>query len=225
MRVPSTLSSDVLGVIGLKNTVRLRSSIVRPASPQRLAATPNAKGSSCELPYPSESDFFTYATDSCPANANGYAGDIEVDADIETSLAVAPDARQIDVYNAPNDETGQTSLGEWAVIARQDSADTISSSWGECENDVSAGYVQAENVLFEQMAMQGQSVFGGSGDTGALDCIETDGTTVQNTGDPPSQPRMTSVGGTPLEARIRAPTTSLAADRASRSLTTTASSR
>jgi subtilase family serine protease len=287
VRVPSTLSGDVLGVVGLKNTVRLRSAIARQGSPERFRASTSAKGSSCELPYPSESDFFAYANgatlalgygggpacsgltpsqvdavygapkagqdakgsgvtvglfelsayrksdistyaqqfygssfqpplrninvdggplnpvcpsaDSCPPSFNGYSGDIEVDADIETSLAVAPDAQQIDVYNAPNDETGQTSLDEWAVIASQDRADTISSSWGECENDVSAGYVQAENVLFEQMAMQGQSVFGASGDTGALDCIETDGTTVQNTDDPPSQPWMTSVGGTSLE--------------------------
>ena len=79
-------------------------------------------------------------------------------ADIENTLAVAKDSHVI-VYNAPNDETGQTELDEYTTIANQDRADTISSSWGTCENDVTAGYVQAENTVFEQMAFQGQSVF------------------------------------------------------------------
>lgn len=73
------------------------------------------------------------------------------------------------------------------------------SSWAVCENDVTAGYVEAENTVFEQMAMQGQSVFGAVGDTGAFSCIRSDGTTIVNVLDPPSQPSVTSVGGTSFE--------------------------
>jgi subtilase family serine protease len=138
--------------------------------------------------------------DSCPADANGYSGDIEVDADIEMSLEVAPDVNHLIVYNAPNDETGQTELAEYTTIANQDAASTISSSWGVCENDVSASYVEAENTVFEQMAAQGQSVFSSSGDTGAFGCIRSDGTTIVDTGDPSSQPWVTSVGGTSFES-------------------------
>jgi subtilase family serine protease len=138
--------------------------------------------------------------DTCPANANGYSNDVEVDADIETSLAVAPDVNHLIVYNAPNDDTGQTELDEYTTIANQDTASTISSSWGVCENDVSAGYAEAENTLFEQMAAQGQSVFSSSGDTGAFGCIRSDTTTVVNVGDPSSQPWVTSVGGTSFES-------------------------
>jgi subtilase family serine protease len=65
-----------------------------------------------------------------------------------------------------------------------------------CERDVSAAYAQAENVVFEQMAAQGQSAFGAEGDTGAFSCIRSDGTTGLAVLDPPSQPWMTSVGGT-----------------------------
>jgi kumamolisin len=54
-------------------------------------------------------------------------------------------------------------------------------------------------VIFEQMALQGQSVFGAAGDTGAFSCIRSDGTTIANVLDPPSQPWVTSVGGTSLE--------------------------
>jgi hypothetical protein len=140
------------------------------------------------------------AGDSCSANFNGFAGDIEVDADIEMQLAIAPDVKNLIVYNAPNDQTGQTSLDEWTAIANADQAESVSSSWAVCENDVTSGYVQAENTVFEQMAMQGQSTFGAEGDTGAFSCIRSDGTTITNVLDPPSQPFVTSVGGTSLES-------------------------
>jgi subtilase family serine protease len=138
--------------------------------------------------------------DSCPADANGFSGDIEVDADIENQLAIAPNVKDEIVYNAPNDETGQTELDEWTAIANDDQAETVSSSWAVCENDVTASYAQAENTVFEQMALQGQSVFGAEGDTGAFSCIRSDGTDIVNVLDPPSQPFVTSVGGTSLES-------------------------
>jgi subtilase family serine protease len=78
-------------------------------------------------------------------------------------------------------------------------ADSISSSWAVCENDITAGYAQAENTIFRQMAAQGQAVFGGDGDTGAFGCIRSDGTTIPNLIDPPSQPWVTAVGGTSFE--------------------------
>jgi kumamolisin len=139
------------------------------------------------------------AGDTCPAQYNGYSSDIEVDADIEMSLEVAPDVNHLIVYNAPNDYTGQTELDEYTTIANQDAASTISSSWGECENDAGAAYAQAENTIFEQLAAQGQSLFSSSGDTGAFGCIRSDSTTVVNVNDPASQPWVTSVGGTSFE--------------------------
>ena len=139
----------------------------------------------------------------CPSGDTcfpGYDGDIEVDADIQMQLAISPDARNILVYNAPNDETGQTELDEYTQIAKDDRADVVSSSWSVCEQDVSAGYAQAENEIFEQMALQGQSMFGAEGDTGAFSCIRSDGSTGLAVLDPPSQPWVTSVGGTSLES-------------------------
>jgi subtilase family serine protease len=292
VELPSTISRDVLGVVGLTNTVRMHTMLARQANPQLRLGKAAARGSSadasCETGYVTSAELFNYVTngvgfsygygggpgcsgltpsqvnsvygaphvgasgkgagvtlglfelsayqlsdidtwahefygpdynppmhniivdggpldpicpagDQCPAEYNGYSGDIEVDADIEVSLAVAPDARSIEMYEAPNDYTGQTELDEYTAIADQDTAETVSSSWASCENDVSSGYVQAENTIFEQMAMQGQSMFGAEGDDGAFECIRSDGTTVQNVLDPPSQPWVTSVGGTSLE--------------------------
>jgi subtilase family serine protease len=141
-------------------------------------------------------------TSQCPAGDScyyGYGGDIEVEADIEQDLTIAPDANSILVYNAPNDTTGATELDEYATIANQDIADSVSSSWAICEPDAGLAYAEAENVLFEQMAAQGQSMFSSAGDTGAFECIR-DGTFSDYAPlqalDPASQPWVTSTGGT-----------------------------
>jgi len=285
--VPKALASKMYGVIGLTNTVREQSNIIRAphATAKRSSAHPAADPPACETPYPTEqqlanailgisgfpfgyggapgcngltpsqlngiysaphvgprgqgrgvnnavfelsayqhSDIATFVHqffgpsfnaplvdvnvdggplapqcpvgDQCPPNFEGFSGDIEVVADIETELAISPAVKNLIVYNAPNDFSGQTSLDEWVQIANDNTAASVSSSWAVCENDVTAAYAQAENVVFEQMAMQGQSTFGAEGDTGAFSCIRSDGTTILNVLDPPSQPWVTSVGGT-----------------------------
>lgn len=140
------------------------------------------------------------STASCPVGdvcEADYSGDIEVDADIEQEMAVSPDA-SLSVYNAPNDQTGQTSLDEYTKIANDDTASTVSSSWGLCESDAGEGYAQAENTVFEQMASQGQTVFSAAGDSGAFDCIASDGSDSAAVDDPGSQPWVISAGGTSL---------------------------
>jgi subtilase family serine protease len=137
--------------------------------------------------------------DTCLPASEAYSGDIEVDADIENQLAVTPDATSLEVYNAPNDYTGQTELDEYTKIAHDNSADVVSSSWAVCERDVTSSYAQAENVVFKQMAMQGQSMFSSAGDTGAFSCIRSDGGTPVEPLDPSAQPYVTSVGGTTFD--------------------------
>ncbi|MGA3184802.1 MAG: S53 family peptidase [Candidatus Dormibacteria bacterium] len=146
------------------------------------------------------------STTQCPTGDTclyGYGGDIEVQADIEMDLAVAPDTNSVLVYNAPNDFTGQTELDEYTAIANQDIADSISTSWALCEPDAGLAYAQAENLVFEQMAAQGQSIFASAGDTGAFECIR-DGTFSDfaplEALDPASQPWVTSTGGTSFES-------------------------
>ncbi|HXZ32805.1 MAG TPA: S53 family peptidase [Terriglobales bacterium] len=139
----------------------------------------------------------------CPSGDTcvyGYGGDIEVDLDIEAQLGIAPNARHILVYNAPNDYTGQTQLDEYTKIANDNLADVVSSSWALCENDAGAAYAQAQNLIFEQMAAQGQSMFGDAGDTGAFECIRDGTGNMVNVLDPSSQPWVTSVGGTSFES-------------------------
>ena len=289
VQLPARISSGVLGVVGLTNTVREHSAAI-PAASTRAAGQASGDGSAgCETPYPTTAQLFAAvnsgtniatgyggspgcsgmtpaqfnsiynaphvgpagkgaggteavfelsgylpsdiaawahtfygsgytpplanrivdggplnpqcpAGDTCPASINGYASDFEVNLDIETELAIAPDLKQLIVYNAPNDFTGQTELDEYSAMANDDAAATISSSYSVCENDVPAAYVQSENVVFEQMALQGQSVFGDNQDTGAFGCITSDGTDIVDVQDPSAQPWVTSVGGTSLES-------------------------
>jgi kumamolisin len=136
----------------------------------------------------------------CPSGDScspGYSGDIEVDADIEQEMAVAPDAH-LYVYGAPNDETGQTSLDEYTAIANADAQATVSTSWGLCETDAGESYAESENTIFEQMAAQGQSVFAAAGDSGAYDCITTTTPTSLAIDDPGAQPWVISAGGDSL---------------------------
>ncbi|MGH3203040.1 MAG: S53 family peptidase [Streptosporangiaceae bacterium] len=141
----------------------------------------------------------TAGGDSCIPGSSGYFGDVEVTADIEQQLALSPDMAHLLVYNAPGDDTGQTELDEYTKIANDDSAASISSSWAYCEDDIPSSFAEAENTVFKQMAMQGQSMFSSSGDTGAFECIRSDGTDQVVELDPSSQPWVTSVGGTSLD--------------------------
>jgi subtilase family serine protease len=138
----------------------------------------------------------------CPKHdtcfGHDYSGDIEVEIDIEAQLSLAPALKQLIVYNAPNDFTGQTTVDEYMRIAHDDLAATISSSWGLCEPDSGLGVIRAESIAFTQMAMQGQSITSASGDSGAFDCL-LDGPPNAHkltVDDPTSQPLVTGVGGT-----------------------------
>jgi kumamolisin len=134
--------------------------------------------------------------DICPRKFNGYFGDVEEDADIEEQLTVAPDASHILAYQAPWDDTGQTQLDEFTAMADQDAASVISSSYGVCEAAEGAAFLEAENTIFEQMALQGQSMFSSTGDNGPFNCLPSKRLGLL---DPGAQPWVTGVGGTSLE--------------------------
>lgn len=139
-------------------------------------------------------------TPTCPSGdictPNDYSGDIEVEADIEMQIAIAPQIDRILVYNAPNDSFGIGVLDEYFQIANDDLADSISSSWASCERDTGLPFAQIESIAFTQMAVQGQSMFASSGDTGAFSCLRGSGFPGLNVLDPASQPFVTAVGGT-----------------------------
>ena len=125
--------------------------------------------------------------------------------DIEDVSALAPGA-DIDVYEAPNTTSG--GIDEYAQIVNSDVDQIVTSSWGVCEQLAQVaepGVQEAENLLFEQAAAQGQTILSAAGDTGDDECNEgprrsaPSGQNVLSLLDPASQPYVLSVGGTTID--------------------------
>lgn len=128
------------------------------------------------------------------------AGTGEAALDIEDVIGLAPKANVL-VYEGPN--SGAGAYDTYNAIISQNRAQVISTSWGVCEASQSASAAAAENTLFQEAAVQGQSLFAASGDTGADDCRTGTGPGVD---DPASQPFVTGVGGTTLSSLGPPPT-------------------
>jgi Pro-kumamolisin, activation domain/Putative Ig domain len=133
------------------------------------------------------------------------AGSGEAALDIEQVLGLAPQAT-IDVFQAPNGDTDTGFVDAIQAMVDSSSVNIISDSWGGCEPSLEGpsgnDYIDltTENVLFEQAATEGKSVFAASGDSGSSGCYtppsSTDPTPAVD--DPASQPYVTGTGGTSL---------------------------
>jgi subtilase family serine protease len=126
-----------------------------------------------------------------------FAGDDGESAlDIEQAIGLAPKANIL-VYEGPNTATVQII----STIVSQDVAKVISSSYGLCEGLTGGSTINAENPLLQEAAVQGQSFFISSGDSGSNMCFQADQTnTTLSVIDPGGQPFATGVGGTILFA-------------------------
>jgi len=137
-------------------------------------------------------------------NNTGGAGEGEAALDIEQVIGLAPAAHVL-VYEGPDSSTSNGGSGPYDVLAAimsQDRAQVVSTSWGNCEADMDASDLLAEYYLFEEAAVQGQTIVAAAGDAGSEDCYVAGpgGDNDQNLAvdDPASQPLVTGVGGTTL---------------------------
>ena len=129
-------------------------------------------------------------------------GSGEASLDVEDLSALAPGA-SIDVYVGPS-ANAYDSLDEYAAIVERDRDRVVSTSWGLCEEGLQRGQPgeqAAENLLFQQAAAQGQTVFAAAGDSGSDDCSGSGrsgpaaGQDPVSVDDPASQPYVVGVGG------------------------------
>ena len=136
-----------------------------------------------------------------PSNAGGSG---ESDLDVEQSGGLAPGANVV-VYQAPNTDPGFADA--FFTAASQNLAGSVSASWGESETfltaSIAAGaetsaYATAFDEAFLELAVQGQSTFASSGDSGAYDAFGDLGTTNLSVDTPADSPYITSSGGTTL---------------------------
>jgi kumamolisin len=142
--------------------------------------------------------------DGGPGAPSGTSGSGETDLDIEESGALAPGANVID-YQAPNTDYGFADA--FFTAASQDIASGVSASWGQSETNLTAairssqeaaGFLQAFDEAFLEMAVQGQSAFTSSGDQGAYTASRDIGTTNLSVDVPADSPFVTACGGTTL---------------------------
>jgi subtilase family serine protease len=140
-------------------------------------------------------------------------GSGEAALDIENLIGLAPDATVL-VYQGPNSNSGAPGSGPYdtfSAIINQDRARVVTVSWGQCESQLGQSDATAENTLFEQATVEGQSIVAASGDSGAQDCSGS-GPLPQTqvaVDDPSSQPLVTGVGGTTLQTLGPRPTESV----------------
>jgi subtilase family serine protease len=132
------------------------------------------------------------------------SGTDETDLDTEESGAIAPGAN-VTVYQAPNTDYGFADA--YFTAASQDTAGSVSASWGESETAVvasilsgeeAANYVATFDEAFLEMAAQGQSSFTSSADGGAYTANEDIGTTNVVGDVPADSPYVTAAGATTL---------------------------
>ncbi len=142
------------------------------------------------------------------------AGEGETDLDVEESGGLAPGAKER-VYISQNN-TNANFIDGFEAAASDNIADTVSTSWGQPELEFFAGVGQTDTTaqiddfheVFLEMALQGQSIFVASGDSGSFDTVEgcpTTGTpSAKNpvcnapyaVDSPSNDPLVTAAGGT-----------------------------
>jgi kumamolisin len=150
--------------------------------------------------------------DGGPGAPSDASGSDETTLDVEQSGGIAPGAKIV-VYQAPN--TSQGFLDAFAAAIHGNVADSISVSWGsweffnDLENDPvsdpfsgqTVGFMHAAHELFIEAALQGQSMFAASGDSGAFDDfdeVSSNISTVLSVDYPAADPAITAAGGTTL---------------------------
>jgi kumamolisin len=160
--------------------------------------------------------------DGGPGAPSDVSGSVETTLDVEQSGGLAPGARIV-VYQAPN--TNQGFVDVFAAAVDANVADSLSISWGQWEwfsnlqngpvtdpiTGATVGTTQAVHELLVRAAIQGQTVFAASGDSGAyelnrdLGCYgpysSTDPSSCSLTlsvSIPASDPAITAAGGTTL---------------------------
>ena len=128
--------------------------------------------------------------------ASGNQTGLETALDFDIVNGLAPQST-IDIYEGENSTTGVYDTFS-AIIDRPNPPQVVSDSWGQCEPESDPTLVAAENTLFQQAAVQGQSILAASGDSGSHGCTDMANSGLLAVDDPASQPYATAVGGTTL---------------------------
>ena len=139
--------------------------------------------------------------DQTGAASTDTSGADEWDMDTQYSTGMAQNVKSLILYDAASlDDADLTA--SFAAFASQDTAQAGSASFGGCEFESELdGSMAADDEIFEEAALQGQTVFASAGDTGGF-CsdLPINGVPagIPDVEYPASSPYVVSVGGTSL---------------------------
>jgi len=120
--------------------------------------------------------------------ANGWWGEETLDVEAVHAMASDSDIRYYGAVSCYDDDIFDTQTS----VVDEDAADIVTNSYGEPEEYVGADAAAAEQVLFEQAALQGMSFLFSSGDNGD----EVANTGLRQADASATDPYVTAVGGT-----------------------------
>lgn len=102
-----------------------------------------------------------------PASTDTSGAD-EWDLDTQYSTGMADTVSQLYIYDAPSLSDADTTT-EFEAFVQMDKAKAASASFGECEYQAKQdGSLAADDQIFAEAAVQGQTVFASAGDTGGF---------------------------------------------------------
>ena len=130
------------------------------------------------------------------ANQVGWAGEITLD--VEWAHAIAPGAKIKLVLAKSNDDADILSATQFAVD--HNLGDVISQSFGEAEQCVDPAIERAQHAMFAKATLKGITLLASSGDQGAAQPSCDGSTFIKAASSPASDPFVTGVGGTLLDA-------------------------
>jgi hypothetical protein len=131
---------------------------------------------------------------------------LETALDFDMVAGMAPGV-SVQIYQGPNagpngpgtPETTATILDTYRRMVTDDTAQVLSTSWGECEVDTDPNLISGLKTVFSEAAAQGQSVIAAAGDSGSTDCFpdanNSNNNTVLNVDIPGGLANVTSAGG------------------------------
>ncbi|MBO0839777.1 MAG: S53 family peptidase [Sciscionella sp.] len=125
-----------------------------------------------------------------------WAGEITLD--VEWSHVIAPDAHITLVLAKTSNDADILSATRYAVQHKL--GDVISQSFGEAEQCMDPTLLKQQNALFTEAVHEGITLFASAGDQGSAQPTCDNSSYFKSASTPASDPNVTSVGGTRLDA-------------------------
>jgi subtilase family serine protease len=139
-----------------------------------------------------------FGVSSPPDDGTAVGWAIETSLDVEWAHVVAPAAKIVLVVAKSDDDADILAASKW--VLDNNAGDVLSQSYGEAEQCMDPALLSQQHDLFRRMTQRGITVLASTGDSGAGQFACDGSGYVKAVSTPASDPYVTSVGGTTLNA-------------------------